>query len=309
MQRTKLLALAAMMLIIPTSMQAQFGDPREKFSITAEIDGSANYDHTWQAPSGDALAGGTVKPGVNASLRANIRLLKIKNLTVSLSPFYHFSNERIDDDWGHQQLGFTLPSAFHHFGSTLNMTYQLKAFGVPLTLMGIGTGNFSQRGLENSSGMLGAMFSVIRNRETHLGLGAIFLMGTSVKWPLFPIFAYSHRFNPHWSINCMAVNNYLYYHPSQQMKIGAGMELENSKHYFRPDTESLPDHAVLSRLAERFGVFADWQATKSLSFNLGAGVSVPIYGRVQESGYNKSYMDIDVPVKPFVKLKMKLSLR
>jgi len=289
-------------------MKAQLGDPREKIGLTAEIDGATNGNHTWYSTAGDAIAGGTVKHGVNVWLRANVRLLKVENLTVSLSPFFNFSNEQIDNSWGGENLGFTLPSSFYHFGSSLNLSYQTKAFGKPLTLMGVGTGNFSEHGLENASGMLGAMFSVIRNRNTHLGLGAIYLLGTSVKWPLFPLIVYSHRFNNNWSINCMEVNNFLYYHASQGVKLGVGMELETNKHYFHPNSKTLPEKAVLSQLSERFGVFADWQLTKSVAFNFGAGVSVPIYGRLQESGYPDSYMDISTPVKPFARMKMKVSI-
>ncbi len=296
------------MLLAPMSMKAQLGDPREKFGITAEIDGATNVSHTWKSTNDDALAGGTVNHGVNVKLNANMRLLKVKNLTVALSPFYNFSNERIDNNWGEQNLGFTLPAAFHHFGASLSMSYQTKAFGKPLTLMGVGTGNFSQYGLENASGMLSAMFTLTRNRNTYLGLGALYMLGTSVKWPLFPLIVYSHRFNNNWSLNCMEVNNFLYYHLSQGVKIGAGMELETNKHYFRPDSKVLPEVAVLSQLSERFGFFADWKPTKLLTFNFGAGVNVPIFGRVQESGYSQSYMNISIPVKPFVRMRMKVSI-
>jgi len=308
MRKIKIVFLSATLLIIPVSMMAQLGDPREKFGITAEIDGTTNGDHTWYNPSGDAVAAGTMKQNVNVKLKANIRLLKIKNFSVSLSPFYNFSNEKIDNNWGDQNLGFTLPSTFHHFGSSLGVNYQTKAFGKPLTLFGVGTGNFSEHGLENSSGMFGGMFTITANRNTHFALGAIFLMGTSVKWPLFPMFVYSHRFNNNWSVNCMTVNNYLYYHASPSVKVGAGMEIESNKHYFRHDSQYLPTKTVLSQLYERFGVFADWKASKSVSFNLGAGVKVPIFGRIQESGYNESFMDISIPMKPFLRMKMKVSI-
>ncbi len=86
------------------------------------------------------------------------------------------------------------------------------------------------------------------------------------------------------------------------------MELETNKHYFRPDSKALPEVAVLSQLSERFGFFADWKPTKLHTFNFGAGVNVPIFGRIQESGYSQSYMNISIPVKPFVRMRMKVSI-
>ncbi len=86
------------------------------------------------------------------------------------------------------------------------------------------------------------------------------------------------------------------------------MELETSRIFFRPSVESLPRKAQISILAERFGVFADWQASKSVVLSAGMGVSVPFYVRLQESGYSDSYMNITGRVKPFVSLKAKYAL-
>ncbi|MBR6203342.1 MAG: hypothetical protein IKQ62_10095, partial [Bacteroidaceae bacterium] len=59
---------------------------------------------------------------------------------------------------------------------------------------------------------------------------------------------------------------------------------------------------------ERFGLFADWQATRELSFNLGVGATVPFYGRLRRSGYRHNYMTLRDHVKPFVKMRVKYSL-
>ena len=83
------------------------------------------------------------------------------------------------------------------------------------------------------------------------------------------------------------------------------MERATDKMYLRPDREDLTRKAEISELAERFGVFADLQATKELTFNVGVGATVPFYSRLRESGYNKTYMRMYDHVKPFVKLQMK----
>ena len=80
------------------------------------------------------------------------------------------------------------------------------------------------------------------------------------------------------------------------------------KMFLRPDREDLPRKAEISELAERFGVFADIQATKEMLFNIGLGATVPFYSRLRESGYNKTYMRMYDHVKPFVKLQMKFRI-
>lgn len=290
------------------SAHAQLGDPREKFSLSAEVEGGTNTDFKWKSTSGDELAGGRMKHGVNVKVRSSVQLFRVKNLSASLSPFYNYSNQDPRVEWGAENLGFTLPFDHHHYGGTLTLNYQMKAFGKPLTLIGMGTGNFSQYGYENASGMLGGMVAITRNQRTYLGLGAIYLLGTSVSWPLYPLIVYTHRFDNHWSIQCMETNNYLYYQATPRMKYSVGMELDTYRLYFRPKTVGLPEKAVISQVSERFGLFADWQATRELSFNLGVGATVPFYGRLRRSGYRHNYMTLRDHVKPFVKMRVKYSL-
>ena len=287
---------------------AQLSDPREKFSLSAEVEGGTNTDFKWKSTSGDELAGGRMKHGVNVKVRSSVQLFRVKNLSASLSPFYNYSNQDPRVEWGAENLGFTLPPDHHHYGGTLTLNYQMKAFGKPLTLIGMGTGNFSQYGYENASGMLGGMVAITRNQRTYLGLGAIYLLGTSVSWPLYPLIVYTHRFDNHWSIQCMETNNYLYYQATPRMKYSVGMELDTYRLYFRPKTVGLPEKAVISQVSERFGLFADWQATRELSFNLGVGATVPFYGRLRRSGYRHNYMTLRDHVKPFVKMRVKYSL-
>lgn len=291
------------------SAHAQLGDPSEKFSLSAEVGGGTNTDFKWKSTSGDELAGGRMRHGVNVKVRSSVQLFRVKNLSASLSPFYNYSNQDPRVEWGAENLGFTLPPDHHHYGGTLTLNYQMKAFGKPLTLIGMGTGNFSQYGFENASGMLGGMVAITRNQRTFLGLGAIYLLGTSVTWPLYPLFVYSHKFDDRWSISCMETNNYLYYQASPKVRCALGMELETDKFYFRPKTSDLPKKAMYSQVSERLGMFADVQATKEIALNFGVGMEVPFYGRLRESGYNHNYMTLRDHVKPFVKMRVKYSIR
>ena len=288
---------------------AQFGDPREKFSLSATVDGATNTDFTWKSEQGERLAGGRMKQGVNVKVKSSVQLLSNKMFALSLSPFYNFSNRELRTEWGADHLGFTLPTEHHHYGGTLTMTCNLLAFGKPLMLMGMGTGNFSQFGYENASGMVGGMFMLTRNQRTVLGVGAIYLLGSAVSWPLYPMIIYSHKFNDRWSINCMEAYNYLYYQASPKVKYSLGTELETDKFYFRPKMENLPKKCMYSQVSERIGLFADVQATKELTLNVGMGIDLPFYGRLRESGYNHNYMTLRNHAKPFVKMTAKYSLK
>ena len=289
-------------------MMAQLSDPREKLSITATVDGAPNSDYRWETEDGQLLENGRLRQGVNARLRANVKLIGSKRFSLALNTFYNFSTRSMKADALGPQLQLSIPDAHHHFGAGFTGTYNTQWLGKPFTLMAIVSGNFSQHGYESPSAMAGAMFTIIRSRTTYLALGGICLLGTSVRWPLYPLLIYNHRFDDRWSVSILEVNNYLYYQATPALRCALGMELVTDKIYLRPDRDDLPRKVEISELSERFGLFADLQAAKSLSLNFGLGITVPFYSRLRESGYNKTYMRMYDHVKPFLKLQLKYSI-
>ena len=305
MQHSRLFVAAFCGALFATA-HAQLSDPREKFSISATVDGATNTDYYWDSHHGNRVEDGHMIHGVSAKVRANVKLAGNQKFSISVSPFYNFSNRELRPDT--HNLLFDVPNEHHHYGGSLTANYNTKCFGKPLTLMGMSSGNFSQYGFEDASAMLGGFFSITRNQKTFLALGAIYLFGTSVSWPLYPMFIYTHKFDSHWSINCLETNNYLYYQASPTVKYALGMELETDKIYLRPKVKGLPEKAEISQVSERFGLFTDIQATKEIAMNFGIGVTVPFYGRLRESGHNYTYMKMYDHVKPFVKMRVKYSL-
>lgn len=303
--RTIIAGLAAMQCL---TAAAQLGDPREKLSITAEVDGATNTDYHWETTDGHLLENGRLRQGVNARLKANVRLIGSQRFSLAFNPFYNFSTRSLKANDDGPKLDMPIPDAHHHYGGGLMATYNTKWLGKPFTLTGTITGNFSQYGYENFSAMAGALFTITRNRSTYLALGGLLLVGTSISWPLFPLIVYNHRFDDHWSISCLETNNYLYYQASPKLRCALGMEIVTDKIFIRPKREDLPEKMEISELSERFGLFADLMATRQLSLNLGLGVTVPFYNRLRESGYNKTYMRLYDHVKPFVKLQLKYSI-
>lgn len=305
-KRTIIFCFAAWQCMVA---MAQLGDPRDKFSVTATVDGAKNTDYRWETEEGQLLENGRLRQGINARVRANVKLLGNQRFSLSLSPFYNFSTRSLKPDADGSQLQLPIPDAHHHFGGAVTGTYNTTWLGKPFTLMAMVTGNFSQYGYENFSTMGTALFTITRNRNTYLALGALWLVGTSVRWPLYPMIIYNHRFNDRWSVSCMETNNYLYYHANPKLRYALGMEIVTEKIFLRPEKEGLPKKAEISELSERFGLFADLQATQELSLNMGLGINVPFYNRLRESGYNKTYMRMYDHVKPFVKLQLKYTIR
>lgn len=303
--RTIIAGLAAMQCL---TTAAQLGDPREKLSITTEVDGATNTDYHWETTEGHLLENGRLRQGVNARLKANVRLMGSQRFSLAFNPFYNFSTRSLKANDDGPRLGMPIPDAHHHYGGGLMATYNTKWLGKPFTLTGTITGNFSQYGYENFSAMAGALFTITRNRSTYLALGGLLLVGTSISWPLFPLIVYNHRFDDHWSISCLETNNYLYYQASPKLRCALGMEIVTDKIFIRPKREDMPEKMEISELSERFGLFADLMATRQLSLDLGLGVTVPFYNRLRESGYNKTYMRLYDHVKPFVKLQLKYSI-
>lgn len=308
MRITRRITSLCFALFLCLTVKAQLSDPREKVSITASVDGATNTDYHWETEDGQLLENGRLQQGINARLRGSVKLFGGGGFSLSFNPFYNFSTRKLKADADEPQLQLPIPSVHHHYGGGFTGTYNTQWLGKPFTLMAMITGNFSQYGYEKFSAMGAAMFTITRNRSTYLALGGILLLGTSVSWPLYPMIIYTHRFDDRWSINCLALNNYLYYQATPRLRYALGMELVSDKIYLRPDRKDLPKKAEISSLSERFGVFADFQVQQGLTLNVGLGVNVPFYSRLRESGYKKTYMRMYDHVKPFVKLQLKYSI-
>lgn len=307
-QKTKQITILCCALLQCMMAMAQLGDPREKFSLTASVDGSTNTDYHWETEDGQLLENGRLRQSVNARLKANVKLWGNRQLSLNFTPFYNFSTRSLSANADGPQLQLPIPDAHHHYGGGFTGTYNTLWLGKPFTIMAMITGNFSQYGYENFSAMSAAVFTITRSRTTYLALGGILLLGTSVSWPLYPLIIYTHRFDNRWSISCLETNNYLYYQATPKLRCALGMELSTDKIYLHPDSKDLPRKAEISSLSERFGLFTDLQVSKALSLNAGLGVTVPFYSRLRESGYNKTYMRMYDHVKPFVKLQLKYSI-
>lgn len=308
MARQTIVLLLSVLFPCLTS-HAQLSDPREKMIITATIDGATNTDYWWETEDGQLLESGRLRQGINARLRANVRLFASQRFSLAFTPFYNFSTRSLKADADGPQLQLPIPDAHHHYGGGFSVTYTTQWLGKPFTLMGMITGNFSQYGYENFSAMGVGMFTITRNRTTYLALGGICLLGTSVSWPLYPMIVYTHRFDDRWSVNCLETNNYLYYQVSPKLRCAVGMEIVTDKIYLRPDAQDLPHKVEVSELSERFGLFADLQTAEGLTLHGGFGITAPLYNRLRESGYNKTYMRMYDHVKPFLKLQVKYSIR
>ena len=65
-KRTIIFCFAAWQCMVA---MAQLGDPRDKFSVTATVDGATNTDYRWETEVGQLLENGRLRQGINARLR------------------------------------------------------------------------------------------------------------------------------------------------------------------------------------------------------------------------------------------------
>ena len=310
----KTLWLLLFFLLCKTMVYAQLsmGNPREKFSMTASIDGVANSSYTWDTDNNQDVADGRMTRQMNVKLRSSIKLVSGLMGSVSIQPFYNYNTTRLNTDWREGTALFDFPQEHHHFGATLSASMNLmlgsREKGKPITLIITSTPNFSENGFEQWSAIGGVIVHVTRSEKTYLGLGGGILIGTAIRWPLWPLFIYRHQFDRRWSINGMAANWMLSYQTSPQFRLSGGMELVSDKIYFRPKDERLPHKASFDLISERIGLFANWQTTKELSMELSTGVNYPFYGRIRAVNDSHIYMKLKADPKPFVQLKLNYSL-
>ena len=311
-RKTVWLFLLSMLCQTVVYAQISMGNPREKFSLTASVDGVGNSSYTWDTDNDKDVADGRMTHQMNVKLRSSIKLVSGLMGSVSIQPFYNYSTTRLNTDWREGTALFDFPQEHHHLGATLSASMNLmlgsREKGKPMTLIISGTPNFSENGFEQWSAIGGVIVHVTRSEKTYLGLGAGVLIGTAIRWPLWPLFIYRHQFDRRWSINGMAANWMLSYQASPQFKLSGGLELASEKIYFRPKDERLPSKASFNLISERIGLYANWQTTKELSMELSAGVNCPFYGRIRAVNDSHIYMKLKANPKPFVQLKVNYSL-
>ena len=97
----KTLWLLLFFLLCKTMVYAQLsmGNPREKFSMTASIDGVANSSYTWDTDNNQDVADGRMTRQMNVKLRSSIKLVSGLMGSVSIQPFYNYNTTRLNTDW------------------------------------------------------------------------------------------------------------------------------------------------------------------------------------------------------------------
>lgn len=309
-QRMKKVVSLLLLMLCHTLLYAQIEirNPKEKVGLSVSIDGLSNSDYSWDVSGKDNIADGRMKRSMNVRVKSGLGIVSSRIFNVSVSPFYNYRTTRLQTDWQGEQM-FNFPKEHHHYGATVFGSMNMLIGKKPMTIFATTAPNFSQYGYENMSGMYGAMVHLTMTQDTYFALGAIYLYGSPFSWPLYPLVILRHKFNDRWSVNCMEVNDFLYYQASPKVRYALGAELVSDWHYFRPKSDYLPKKAIYSLMSERVGLYAELQATKELSFQLSAGTSFPIWGRVRESGHKHVYMKLHDDVKPFVQLKLNYSLK
>ena len=141
------LYMALLCWIVFATIHAQLSDPREKLSISATIDGATNTDYYWNSNNERHIENGRLKHGINAKVRANLKLLGNQKFSLSISPFYNFSNRELCPDTPTPL--FNVPTKHHHYGGSLTGNYNTMCFGKPLSFMAIASGNFEFRHQSN----------------------------------------------------------------------------------------------------------------------------------------------------------------
>lgn len=293
--------------------QLSMGNPQEKFSLSATVDGVTNSDYTWDTDEREDVADGRMRRVMNVRVKSSVKLVSGLMGSVSVQPFYNYSTTRLQTDWRENAPLFNFSKEHHHYGATLSATMNLmlgsRAHGKPMTLIATTAPNFSENGFEQMSGAVGAIVHITRSEHTYLGLGPVFLYGSPVSWPLWPLLVYRHQFDNRWNLNGMAANWMLNYQASSKVKLALGMELVSDKIYFRPDNDLLPRKALYDLISERVGLFANWQATKELSMELSSGINWPFYGRVRDINHPHIYMKLHADSKPFVQMRVNYSIK
>lgn len=286
--------------VFPSFAQFDFGGPVSESGYgLVKTNLTFSYDHVFGSVP-DNLTGQVSyqfvnKPYLKFTANAKLNML-----------WANFEDNRLSepvDAWG---IGLNGNHSYGSFGFTA--LGFLPVFGKPLALIAIGNAEWSNHCFGRISGLAGGAYIFKMTERTQIGLGAIAIIHTASKIPVFPAILCRHRFNDRFALNIYGGIFGLEYNPTPNNLIVLGADMDARSFYFKPHKEGWPDKCRFTmtllrpslRYKHRFGKYFYGEAQ--------AGVAFKMSGHVTSATRSHSYLEFHEKPSFFLKATVSYSL-
>lgn len=257
---------------------------------------------------------GLVQEGVSSAafateVRFTVPLLKMKTGTVSLGACYNYMRLDFEPRRLLPESSVVHFGGNHHtWGATATYSFHTPLFGK--TVVGFANMKMegSQHGFERLSGLAVAFVPVTRTESSSFSAGAVLLVNSSSRWPLFPFISYWHRFNDKWDFNFIMSQCHFRYKISKNDKLSVGASVGGEHFYIKPRHADLPSVCMVSRSYVRPEFVYEHEFTPLMRCNLRVGSVHYMKSRLISSAGNSRYGEMSHDSAAFLLLSFSYGL-
>lgn len=249
-----------------------------------------------------------------ANINIPVATWKNNNITVSLGMV---NQEFKLDNVNSYTSGYTIPNENVNrtsLNASVNYTHSDSLFGLPV-IFNVGITSvmdptfsqqrFTYRGL--------VTFSLMRNANSSLSVGGLFIKDPSSPTPFVPYFSYSHKFK---SLDAELLVDLPYRvafrkELTNKSSLTALSELTGNLSFFNLDQTTLPKNSIYSTLDAKMGMMFEYRLSKKVIFSISGGLLTTVSSKMSASDAKPSdyfiknnnqpvpYANIGISVLPF----------
>lgn len=242
------------------------------------------------------------------SLDVTVPVMKIKKGTLSLGGHYNYVHQEYTPRVSAFGESVRFNDNHHTWGANVSYNFRSTLWNRAL----IGYARFgaecSQYGVERFSGFAAAMMFIKRTETSSFSAGAVLLLNSVSRWPLFPFVTYWRKFNDKWELNVFMPQCHVQYNVSKKSKLKFGSTIGGEHYYIRPKHSALPSTCMYSRSFVRPELVFEHWLSPLMRCSVRCGAVVYMNGRFVSDSGSRRYAELEHDPAPFVQLSFAYGL-
>lgn len=184
----------------------------------------------------------------------------------------------------------------------------LPVFHHPLAILAIGNAEWSNHCFGRISGLFGAVYIIKNNPTTQFGVGAVWILHTSSRFPVLPGIVYRHKISDKLLFSLYGSIIGLQFKPDEKNFFELGGDLDVKSFYFKPEIEGWPETCRFTMTSFRPALKYRRQLAPNFYGEAMAGVAFKVSGHITSATHSRSYLDFHEHPSFFLKAQLSYSL-
>lgn len=256
------------------------------------------------------LHSGTASDAYVTNVRLSVPVMKIHSGTLSLSGHYNYMHQEFKPQMPAASAGYVHFDDKHHtWGAAAMYNFRSTLWGKMLMGHAVINAECSRYGFERISGFAAATMLIKRTEYSSFSAGAVLLLNSASRWPLFPFVTYWRKFNDKWQLSLVMPQCHVQYNISQKDKLMLGTTIGGEHYYIRPKHAELPSTCMYSRSYVRPELVYEHSFTPLMRCSVRCGSIFYINGRLNSDSGNRKYVEIEHDASAFVQVAFSYGLK